>query len=82
MPANEVPSSMLKNVPQVLKYLEYPSTHVPQVHNCLECLECLKWLECPSVLSIRMLECLQNAYGMPIECPDGTKFWIIICPNE
>ena len=61
------------------KYLENPSTQVPQVQDCLEC---LKWLECPSVLSTRMLECLQNAYKIPTECPDGTKFWIFVCPNE
>ena len=75
----EVPWSLLKKVPQVPKYLGYPSTQAPQVHDCLEC---LKWLECPSVLSTRMLECLQNAYEMPTECPGGTKFWIFICPND
>ena len=79
IPVNGVPWSLLKKVPQAHKYLEYPIIQVPQVHDCLECLECLKWIEFPSVLSTRMLEWLQNAYGMPIEYPDGTKFWIFIC---
>ena len=42
MPVNGVSWSLLKKVPQAPKYLEYPSTQVPQVHDCLECLECPK----------------------------------------
>ena len=57
MPVNEVLWSMLKKVPQAPKYLEYPSTQVPQVHDCLDC---LKWLQCPSILSTRMLGLGQN----------------------
>ena len=79
MSVNGVTWNLLKKVPQPPKYPEYPSTQVPQEHDCIEC---LKWLECPSVLSTRMLECLKNAYGMSTECPDGTKFWNFICPNE
>ena len=60
MPVNGVLWNLLKKVPQVSKRLEFPSTQVPQVHD---------YLECPSVLSTRMLESLQNAYGMPTECP-------------
>ena len=79
MPVNGVPWSLIK---KCLKPPSILSTKVPQVLDCVECLECLKWLECPNVLCTRMLERLQNAYGMPTECPDGTKFWIFICPNE
>ena len=79
MPVNGVPWSLLKKLPQAPKCLECQRTQVPQVHDCLECLQ---WLECSSVLSTRMLECLQNAYEMPTKCPDGTKFWIYLYFSE
>ena len=54
--------SLLKQVPQAPKFLEYPATQVPQVDDCLESFECLRWLKCPSVFSTRMItESLKSA---------------------
>ena len=71
MPVKKAPWNLLNKVPKLPGCLECLSSfgaRAPQVPKRL------KWLECPSVLSVRMPNCLQIAYSLLRECPNVTKF--------
>ena len=78
----ECPSTLSVRVPQVPKYLECSSLLSVFSARAPRVLECPERLVFSSASSARMSDCLQRAYRVPAEYPNGTKFWIFICPNR
>ena len=78
----ECSSTLSVRVAQVPKYFECSSLLSVFSARAPRALECPERLVFSSASSARMSDCLQRAYRVPTEYPNGTKFWIFICPNR